>query len=189
MNDSSQQQHQAPQKFPLVGLALDFLRANEDADERLAFVPQGKEALSLGVEVLFQSGQPAAPALNDLLGLAWVLENQESSPTAAAMIRAAVQNDRRALAALGISSNDAALLRRSTARLTGAAKEERAPVFGTTAPQGSKKASSMIDPMALERSRIGKKAEAVKVPPRPKAEPASAAPVKPATTRRTFGVN
>lgn len=190
MNHNSQQHQGAQPTFPLVGLAMDFLRADESAEERLTFGAHGKEALSLGVEALFQSGQPAAPALTELLGLAWVLDNQERCPTAAALIRAAVQNDQRALRALGISSSDAALLKRGAARLTGVASSDRAPVFGSAAPAGAKKASSLIDPMTLERSRIGAKAEPNKAPgARPKAGVPSSDPQKPGKARRTFGVN
>lgn len=170
--------------FPLAELALQFL-ARGDAGQPLVFTRQGPEALDVGLNALFSSGCPAAPALEGLLGLAWVLDEERQSPTAAQQIRRAIQNSPRAMACLGISRIDGAALRRGTARLTGGADQDRAPVFGSAAPKGALKAASVIDPLAFERSRVGGRAVAsAKVTPGPKPETPKAP-----KARRNFGIS
>lgn len=171
--------------FPLAELALQFL-AKGDADQPLVFTRQGPEALDVGLSALFSSGCSAVPALEELLGLAWVLDQERQSPTAAQQIRLAVQKCPRAMASLGISKVDGATLRRGTARLTGGQDQDRAPVFGSAAPKGALKAASVIDPLALDRNRLGGRgpAPAKAAPPVAKVEG-----VKAPKARRSFGVS
>lgn len=171
--------------FPLAELAMQFL-VKSDGEQQLVFVPQGQRALVVGLEALFASGGPVNPALDELLGLALVLEDTRQSPAAAQLIRQAVQHHPRAMAALGLSTGEALLLKRGAARLTGGAESERAPVFGGAIPAGAKKASSMIDPLQLERARRGGRPGGAKALS-PKADKGE----RPATTRtrRDFDVS
>ncbi|MBK6687097.1 MAG: hypothetical protein IPG45_21695 [Deltaproteobacteria bacterium] len=177
-----QHTHQEP-TFPLAELAMQFL-VKSNGEQPLAFVPQGPRALEVGLEALFASGTPVNPALDELLGLALVLEDDRHSPTAARLIRQAVQHHPRAMAALGLSNGDALRLKRGAARVTGGNESERAPVFGSAVPVGAKKASSMIDPLQLERARRGGRPGASK-PLAPKVEANNAE--RPSTTRARRG--
>lgn len=175
-----------PETFPLADVALQFL-VKVEGGEPLAFRPEGPRALQVGLEALFASGLPAAPALEELLGLAFVLDEERGCPAAASTIRRAVENDARALSALGISTTDGVGRKRGAAHLIGGAATDRAPVYGAAAPEGAKRAAKLIDPLTLERARhLGNRAAAERAPaPTPKEK----SPVGGSKARRQFGVD
>lgn len=178
---SQMQQQQPEPAFPLAGIAMEFLRKDADGQEKMSFCAQGKEALDVGLEALFLSGKPAAPALSELLGLAKVLEEQQASPAAAELIRRAITGSSTALKALGINIGDTTTTRRTTTRLLGGEDKDQAPVFGAAAPKGALSVSKLIDPMQMDRARAQKSPTApAKAPATPKASPSSGA------TRRKF---
>ena len=177
-------QQQAAETFPLADIAMQFLLKME-GEEPFVLSQQGPKARDLGLTALFSSGQAATPALNELLGLALVLDEEGGSPSAAREIRAAVKRDERALSALGISTLNPRKARRGSAHFTGGSTEqERAPVFGSAAPAGAKKAAAMIDPMALDRSRLGNKATILPKSAAPAPAPKPDAPKAPKARRR-----
>jgi len=185
---SQTEQQQSESNFPMASIAIDFLRKSGDGEEQMRFCEQGKEALAVGLDALFESGLPPAPALSELLGLAAVLEDERSSPKAAGLIRDAVTADPRALRALGILQSDRGSLRRASTRLLGSAGKAKAPVFGSAAPEGAVSLATMIDPMQMERARLGTAPASTPRKPTPTPSPTGTGGGK-APMRRKFGVS
>lgn len=178
-------QHPPPdRKFPLAEVVSHFLMKGK-GPEPLFFAPQGQDAVRVGLDALFSSGLPPVPALEELLGLAYILETDRESPSAAGLIREVVRNHPKAMAALGLTRMDTAALRRGAARLTGGNTQDRAPVYGSAAPQGSLRAAAVIDPLSLDRSRSGGR---VPAPSRTAAPLVKAPTPKGAKPRRSFDV-
>jgi hypothetical protein len=180
-------QIQTKPTVPLAAIVVAHLRPALDGDEKLLFSAQGAKALGSGLEALLGSGQPIRPALEQLLGLALVLRDQQASPTAAARIGEVVSSSPQALLALGVGNGDPELGRRATERLSGGEVVLQAPVLGGTAPPGAAKMWQMLNPLALGRSLPVQKgnSERKPAPATPAKSPGSRRP----TPRRRFEIS
>lgn len=169
---------QAP--FPIVDLTMEFLRSNPGGSERFVFVSQGPDAVAASLDALFAIPDGHRAALDDLMRFACALDLELMSPTAAGIIRTALISDPRVIATLGGKGEADPQQAWARTRLTGGGDVKQAPMFGIEAPQGTLKASTLIDPCTPQGPRARHKPRA----PVAQEETQTAALKAPAARRR-----
>ncbi len=139
--------------FPILDLALEFLRIDPSGEDRYAWGPEGFEALATLLDALFAHPSEPGPALDDLLRLACALDLELRSPGAASDLRAVLASDARVLAQLDLESRSRQL-RAAASKWSGSGASKQAPAFGAKAPAGTVTAASLLDPGVGGASRV-----------------------------------
>ena len=165
-----------PPEVPFVEFVLDVIRSNE-GDEPLALHPKGAAVIGAAVRVLLASKEEAAQKkakLRSALAVAYVLENEKKSPTAARALVEALTENVKVAQLLGIETKALRDRGKALKKFLGDDELKRAPKLNEAAPMGSLKLSSFLDPgkdaQAAARARNkGPKVNAPSSKPKPKA--------------------
>lgn len=149
------QKQQREKQSPVLA---DFaLRMVERKGQRYSLVTKAEEGLRLALDGMFENKalDPKAE-IEALLRLGWLFEAKYGAVEVADGIIEILSKDDRALSLLGINSGRKTReLRKRFAMFVGRDDKVAAPVYGQSAPKGSLKVSSFLEPG--QEMRRGKK--------------------------------
>lgn len=90
-------------RFVLVELAIELLASGGAGEEPILIADTARAALAAAIELIMLAGVGVPEELGSLLRLARVLETSMNSPAAAGELYAALEEDPRVFAALGVA--------------------------------------------------------------------------------------